>query len=178
MIFRETGLSGNYLIDLDSKIDERGFFARFFCANEFSSLGLNINWVQVNTSLSENIGTLRGLHFQSHPSEEIKLIRCIRGEIWDVVVDLRKNSNTFGMWFGDYLSEDNRTMMYVPKGFAHGFISTRPNSEIIYLVSEFYSPTSEKVLLWNDSDVGINWPIQPIMISNKDVAGDLLKDLI
>ncbi len=178
MIFHETGLSGNYLIDLDTKVDERGFFARFFCANEFSSRGLNINWVQVNTSLSENIGTLRGLHFQSYPSAEVKLIRCIRGEIWDVVVDLRKNSNTFGMWFGDYLSEENRTMMYVPEGFAHGFISTRPNSEIIYLVSDFYSATSEKILLWNDSDVGINWPIQPVIISNKDVAGNSLKDLM
>ena len=132
MIFESTPLKDNFIINLEKKEDERGFFARYFCQKEFAKLGLNTTWLQINNSASKITGTLRGLHFQREPNSEIKLIRCLRGSIWDVVVDLRHESQTFGKWFGKKLSGDNRTMMYVPKGFAHGFISLEPNSEILF----------------------------------------------
>lgn len=176
MIFKETKLKGNFLIDLEPRVDERGFFARYFCEREFSEQGLNTQWVQINNSLSREFGTLRGLHFQRSPHSEVKLVRCLRGAIWDVVVDLRQDSETFGKWFGATLSDENRTMMYVPKGFAHGFISLEPNSEILYLVSDFYAPEFEGTLVWNDPDVGIQWPIAPQIISDKDRIGMNLTD--
>lgn len=175
MIFKETNLKGNYLIDLKKKEDDRGFFARFFCEKEFLEKELNISWAQINNSLNKRKGTLRGLHFQRPPNEEVKLIRCLKGAIWDVVVDLRKSSKTFGMWFGAKLSDKNRRMMYVPKGFAHGFISLESNSEILYLVSNFYTPNSEGTIIWNDTDIGIEWPLKPSVISVKDVKGKTLK---
>ena len=176
MKFKETSLPGNYLIDLDLREDERGFFARYFCEKEFSNAGLNTRWLQINNSMSCDVGTMRGLHFQRPPHAEVKLVRCLRGAIWDVVVDLREASETFGKWFGATLSDQNRTMMYVPKGFAHGFISLEPDTEILYLVSEFYAPESEGTLIWNDPDVGIKWPILPQIISEKDLNGAPLKD--
>ncbi len=177
MIFKESHLQGNYLIDLELRSDERGFFARYFCENEFQKHGLNTRWVQINNSMSKQVGTLRGLHFQRPPHSEVKLVRCIKGSIWDIVVDLRKGSATFGKWFGSTLSEKNRTMMYVPEGFAHGFVTLEPDSEILYLVSNSYSPESEGVLLWNDPDVAINWPVTPQLLSDKDSRGDLLKNM-
>jgi len=171
MKFINTPLSGSYLIDLEIKSDERGFFARYFCEKEFNKNGLNTKWVQINNSLSNKKGTLRGLHFQSEPKSEVKLVRCIQGAIWDVIVDVRKNSNTFGKWFGAEITSKNRTMMYVPEGFAHGFITLEPNTEIIYLVSEFYSLEDENTILWNDQSIDINWPINPKIISNKDLNG-------
>ena len=177
MIFKETKLMGNYLINLEIKEDERGFFARYFCKKEFLEKGLNTKWVQINNSESKKVGTLRGLHYQREPYAEVKLVRCLKGVIWDVVVDLRDKSETFGKWFGAKLSHENRTMMYVPKGFAHGFISLEPDSEILYLVSDFYAPEAERTLLWNDPDVGIQWPIQPQVLSDKDLQGRLLSDI-
>ena len=177
MKFKETSLPGNYLIDLDLREDERGFFALYYCEREFSEQGLTTQWVQINNSMSREVGTLRGLHFQRPPHAEVKIVRCLRGAIWDVVVDLRDGSETFGKWFGAALSDQNRTMMYVPKGFAHGFISLEPDSEILYLVSDFYAPESEGALIWNDPDVGIQWPIKPKVLSDKDSIGDLLKDI-
>lgn len=171
MKFTKTSLLGSYLIDLDIKSDERGFFARYFCENEFIEHGLNTKWVQINNSFSIKTGTLRGLHFQNHPKSEIKLVRCIQGSIWDVIVDVRKSSMTFGKWFGAEITSKNRTMMYVPEGFAHGFITLEPNTEIIYLVSEFYSLEDENTILWNDQSIDINWPINPKIISNKDLNG-------
>ena len=114
MIFKKTGLQGNYLINIQKHEDERGFFARQFCEIEFSKNGLNTKWVQVNNSMNEKVGTLRGLHFQRPPKSEVKLVRCIKGEIWDVVVDLRKKSDTCGKWFGAKLSEENKKMIYIP----------------------------------------------------------------
>lgn len=178
MIFKETKLKGNYLINLEIKKDERGFFARYFCKKEFYKKGLNTNWLQINNSFSKNIGTLRGLHYQKEPYSEIKLVRCLKGAIWDVVVDLRENSKTFGKWFGTKLSEKNRTMMYVPKGFAHGFITLNSNSEVLYLVSNYFSADFEKTLIWNDKKVGIDWPIKPKIISNKDKKGNNLKEIL
>ncbi|WP_208678363.1 dTDP-4-dehydrorhamnose 3,5-epimerase [Synechococcus elongatus] len=177
MKFTPTTLDGSYLIDLDAKEDERGFFARCFCKNEFYNHGLNAQWVQINNSLTKGKGTLRGLHFQYPPHAEVKLVRCLTGKIWDVIVDLRLGSNTYGQWFGAELSGINRTMMYVPKGFAHGFISLEDNSEILYLVSEFYSPSSEETLIWNDENVSINWPLQPLLISSKDSKAKKLQEI-
>ena len=171
MLFRETNLSGNFLIDIEKKGDERGFFARTFCESEFKKLGLNTVWKQANTSMSSEKGTLRGLHSQTKHHAEVKLVRCTRGCIWDVVVDLRKNSPTFGKWFGAELNDFNRTMMYVPRGFAHGFISLTDETEIFYLVSNSYSPDNEITLAWDDSDVNIDWPIPPKVISEKDKFG-------
>lgn len=168
MKFEQTSLKGNFLINLEKKEDDRGFFARYFCEKEFSEHGLNTKWVQINNSESKQIGTLRGLHYQREPRAEVKLVRCLKGAIWDVVVDLRNKSATYGKWFGKKLSDENRTMMYVPKGFAHGFISLEPNTEILYLVSDFYAPELESDLIWNDPNVAINWPIQPTVISDKD----------
>lgn len=178
MKFDPTILKGNFLINLEMKEDDRGFFARYFCEKEFLHQGLNTKWVQINTSGSKQLGTLRGLHYQKEPSSEIKLVRCLKGAIWDVVVDLRKDSDTYGKWFGAKLSDENRTMMYVPKGFAHGFVSLQPNTEILYLVSEFYTPNLEGTLIWSDETVNINWPIIPKIISDKDKNGDSLNKII
>ena len=171
MIFTKTNLRGNYLIDLEPHSDSRGFFARYFCSKEFEGKGLNTKWVQINTSMSRRKGTLRGLHYQRPPNAEAKLVRCLHGSIWDVVVDLRYESLTYGKWFGAILSEQNRTMMYVPKGFAHGFISLQSRVEILYLVSSFYFPKYEETLLWNDPDVKITWPLKPTIISRHDAFG-------
>ena len=176
MKFKETKLKCNYLVNLEMKKDERGFFARYFCEKEFLEKGLNTKWVQVNNSFTKKVGTLRGLHYQREPNAEVKLVRCLKGAIWDVVVDLRDKSKTFGKWFGAKLSDENRTMMYVPKGFAHGFVSLEPNSEILYLVSNFYSQDSEGTLDWSDKKVGINWLINPKVISSKDLSGVSLKN--
>jgi dTDP-4-dehydrorhamnose 3,5-epimerase len=178
MKFEPTNLKDNFLINLEKKEDDRGFFARYFCEKEFLQKGLNIHWVQINNSLSKDEGTLRGLHYQREPNAEVKLIRCLKGKIWDVVVDLREGSETFGKWFGAELSEHNRSMMYVPKGFAHGFVSLEPNSEILYLVSDFYEPSKEGTLIWNDIDVAINWPLTPKIISSKDKLANTLEKTI
>lgn len=174
---KETTLKGSYLIDLEMRADDRGFFARYYCERDFASLGLNASWPQLNNSLSKNIGTLRGLHYQMEPYAEVKMVRCIQGAIWDAIVDLREESETFGKWYGAELSAENRTVMYVPKGFAHGFISLKPESEILYMVSEFYTPEAEKTLLWSDQRLAIEWPIKPELISEKDQKGQTLDEL-
>lgn len=178
MKFVETKISGAYLIDLDLNQDDRGFFARYFCEKEFANFNLNTHWVQINNSMSTEIATLRGMHFQTPPYAEVKVVRCIKGAVWDVIVDLRHGSKTYGQWFGAELNEINRTMMYVPKGCAHGFLTLKPNSEIIYLVSEFYESSAEKILLWNDSSVSIDWPLKPEIISAKDKSGKSLNEIV
>jgi dTDP-4-dehydrorhamnose 3,5-epimerase len=175
MIFEETKLKGSYLVRQELKEDERGFFSRCFCKKEFLEQGLNTQWMQINNSLSKEAGTLRGLHYQREPNAEVKLVRCLKGSVWDVIVDLRDGSKTFGKWFGSKLTEVNRRMMYVPKGFAHGFISLKPYSEIIYLASDYYEPNLEVTLHWNDPDIAIKWPIKPRIISKKDSSGLLLR---
>jgi dTDP-4-dehydrorhamnose 3,5-epimerase len=168
MIFRETGLDGAWLIDLEKRSDERGFFARLFCKEEFRAVGLKTDFAQINTSLSVTAGTLRGMHYQLPPASEVKVVRCIRGELWDCIVDLRPDSSTFGKWFGATLSADNRAMMYVPEGFAHGFITLSDEAEALYLVSAPYSPEHERGLHWNDPAFAIDWPRTPSKISTKD----------
>lgn len=168
MKFIETNLSGSYVIELDKLEDDRGFFARIFCKNEFGALGLNSEIVQINNSFSAVKGTLRGMHYQLQPKAEDKIVRCIRGSLYDVIIDLRENSSTFGKWFGIELSAENRKMLYVPKGFAHGFITLENDTEVFYLVTEYYTPEYERGIRWNDPKFNINWPIIPTNISDKD----------
>jgi len=169
MKFNKTPLNDAFTIELEKREDDRGFFARFFCINEFDTNQLDRNIVQINNSLSKDKGTLRGLHYQISPKEETKIVRCIKGALWDVIVDLRPDSPTFLNWFAETLSSDNRKMMFVPKGFAHGFITLEPNTEAIYLVSEFYSAEHERGVRWNDTQINIEWPINPQVISDKDM---------
>ncbi|MBI5529696.1 MAG: dTDP-4-dehydrorhamnose 3,5-epimerase [Deltaproteobacteria bacterium] len=170
MIFKESPLRGVWLIDLERREDDRGFFARFFCEREFESKGLASGFVQVNNSLSLKKGTLRGMHYQLPPHQEVKVVRCIAGSLWDVVLDVRPGSPTFGRWFGAELSARNRTMMYVPRGFAHGFFTLEDDTEALYLVSEFYTPNVERCIRWNDPQFKIEWPGPPVVISQKDRA--------
>lgn len=170
MHFLATPLSGAFTIELEKKTDDRGFFARSFCQNEFQQHGLEQNYVQMNNSFNVHRGTLRGLHYQASPHAEVKVVRCISGALWDVIADLRTDSPSFGRWFGAELTASNRRMMYVPKGFAHGFITLNDDTEVIYLVSAFYSADAERGVRWDDSFFGIRWPVAPIVISEKDRA--------
>lgn len=170
MMFTETPLRGAFLVDLERRGDERGFFARAFCEREFAAQGLATRFVQVNDSLTAQRGTLRGMHYQLAPKAETKLVRCVRGALYDVVLDLRRDSPTFGRSFGAELTADNRRMMYVPKGFAHGFVTLTDDVEAIYLVDEFYAPEHERGIRWDDPRFGIAWPIRPVVVSDKDRA--------
>jgi dTDP-4-dehydrorhamnose 3,5-epimerase len=177
MKFTQLPLSGAYLVEPEKKGDERGFFARYFCAKEFGKMGLNTHWPQINNSFSTKAGTLRGLHFQLDPSSEVKLVRCVQGSIWDAIVDIRPESPTFGQWYAHELTHDNRLMMYIPKGFAHGFQSMTDNSEIIYLVSEPYNPSLERNISWNDPNINLSWPSMPTVISERDRSASFLQDI-
>lgn len=168
MLFSETPLRGAHVIELEKRGDERGFFARLFCQEEFASHGLATRIVQANNSASAHRGTLRGFHYQLAPKAEAKLVRCIRGALHDVIIDLRRDSPTFGRHFGAELTSENRRMLYVPKGFAHAFLTLEDATEVIYLVDEFYSPDRERGIRWNDPKFGIQWPIEPVVISEKD----------
>lgn len=168
MKFTETPVKGAFLIDLEPNQDDRGFFSRLFCADEFTKRGLEGKILQINNSRSRYENTLRGLHYQLPPFEETKLVRCIEGAIFDVVLDLRKDSETYRQWFGDVLSSENRKMLYVPRGCAHGFITLTPDSEIIYFVSENYSKEHERGIRYNDPAFNIKWPRGPEVISDKD----------
>jgi dTDP-4-dehydrorhamnose 3,5-epimerase len=155
-------------ITLERRGDDRGFFARLFCGVEFAQRGLAADWVQINNSLTVQKGTVRGLHFQYPPSSEVKLVRCIRGSIFDVGVDLREGSPTFGQWAGIELSADNRDMLYLPAGFAHGFQALTDDSEIIYFNSAAYAPELESGLRHDDPDVAIRWPLPVTSLSARD----------
>jgi len=166
--YTELGLKGSYVISLEQLSDERGFFARTWDESEFKAHGLDPRVVQCNVSFNAKRGTLRGMHYQRPPHEETKLVRCTRGRIFDVLVDLRPGSPTKLQWKGVELTAENRLMLYVPKGFAHGYQTLEDNSEVSYQVSEFYHPESEGRLVWNDPAVGIEWPVNEIVISEKD----------
>lgn len=168
MHFTATPLEGAYLIDLDKKGDDRGFFARVFCVNEFGHHGLTTQFSQINNSLSARKGTLRGMHYQLAPKAETKVVRCVRGSLFDLILDLRPGSITFGRSFGAELSADNRRMMYVPKGFAHGFLTLADDTEAFYLVDEFYSPESERGIRFDDPRFDLQWPDAPTVVSDKD----------
>ena len=168
MIFTETPIPGAYLIDLEKRGDDRGFFARAFCAKEFAAQQLVTQFVQVNNSLSAQKGTLRGMHYQLAPKAETKLVRCIRGALYDLVLDLRQGSPTFGQSFGAELSADNRRMLYVPEGFAHGFQTLADDTEVFYQMSQFHSPDHARGVRWNDPRFHLAWPIDPVVLSDKD----------
>ncbi len=168
MKFIKTPLNDAYVIELEKRGDERGFFARYFCVNEYAKIGLDNKIVQINNSLSAEKGTLRGMHYQIPPKSETKIVRCIKGALYDFILDMRKDSSTFGQSFGIELSAENRTMLYVPKGFAHGFLSLEDNTEALYLVTEFYSPEHERGIRWNDPKFNVQLPFEPKIISDKD----------
>lgn len=169
MKFTPTKLEGAFIIDIEHIHDERGFFARSWCSEEFQALGLNPNLVQCSVSFNEFAGTLRGMHYQSPPHPETKVVRCTAGSIYDVIIDLRPNSATFKQWISVELSAENRRMIYVPVGFAHGFQSLVDNTEVFYMVSEFYHPELSLSVRWNDPQFAITWPNGgPRVISVRD----------
>ncbi|MFT7569609.1 MAG: dTDP-4-dehydrorhamnose 3,5-epimerase [Paracoccaceae bacterium] len=158
MIFRETGLEGAYLIEPERIVDQRGFFARTWCIDEFDAQGISADFVQTSASFNEHISTLRGVHFQAEPASEAKLIRCTRGRAYDVMVDLRPDSQTFREWKAFELSADNGRLVYIPEGFGHGFQTQEDRTEVIYQISEFYRPDLSTGVRWDDPDLGITWP--------------------
>jgi dTDP-4-dehydrorhamnose 3,5-epimerase len=168
VIFCESKLSGVYEIRLESKSDERGFFARSWCRNEFERHGLNPRLAQCNVSFNTRKGTLRGIHYQATPHEEAKLVRCTRGAAYDVVVDLRPGSPTFKQWIGVILTGAERNMIYVPEGCGHGFLTLQDETEVFYQISEFYDPESARGVRWDDREFGIAWPVPVASISERD----------
>ena len=168
MIFLETPLAGAFVIDIEPHEDERGFFARTFCKEEFEALGLDATVVQSSVSFNRQTGTLRGMHYQAPPHEETKVVRCTAGAIYDVIIDMRPLSPTFVQWHGVKLSAENRTMFYIPDGFAHGFLTLEDNTEVLYQMSEFYYPESARGVRWDDPAFGVEWPAEPTAISDHD----------
>ncbi len=188
MIFNPTPLHGVFTIDLERRGDDRGWFARLFCEREFSARNLETHYVQINNSASATRGTLRGMHYQLPPSGEVKVVRCVHGALYDAVLDLRPDSPTFGLSFGAELTAENRRMMYVPRGCAHGFLTLKENTEAMYLVSAFYEPKLERGVRFDDPRFCIQWPIDPMVVSDKDRqwpnyneeyhGGNILRDLL
>ncbi len=168
MNFESTGLKGSYVIDIFPMEDERGWFVRTFCKNEFEKIGHKDEWVQMNHSFTNDAGTIRGMHFQNMPYAEIKLVRCIAGSVYDVIIDLRKNSNTFLKWFGIELSAENKKMIYIPAGFAHGFQTLTANCQLIYNHTAFYKPGFEAGIKYDDQTISIQWPMPVSNISERD----------
>lgn len=173
MIFEPLPISGGFLIELERLEDTRGFFARQFCAREFAERGLEFNLAQANVSFSAKRGTLRGMHYQVGEHAELKLVRCILGEVWDCVLDLRMDSETFGEWHAEKLTSENRRMMAIPRGCAHGFISLTPETELLYMVDKFYAPGFDHAVRWNDPYFSIEWPIPPQVVSARDESHPL-----
>ena len=168
MRIRETGFRGLFVLDLDQHSDERGYFARTFCAQEFAAAGLPTQFVQCNVSVNDRKGTLRGMHFQRAPSPEGKLVTCTRGRIYDVVIDIRRDSPTFCKWAGFELSEKNKTLLYIPPGFAHGFQTLEDQTDVFYQMTEFYRPELADGVRWDDPAFAISWPLPVSTISEKD----------
>ena len=168
MIFTETLLKGSYIIDLEPLVDERGWFARTYCQNEFNAIGHTKDWIQLNHSFTLRKGTVRGMHFQLSPFSEIKLVRCIAGAVYDVIIDLRKDSPTFLSYYGVELSSKNKKMIYIPEGFAHGFQALTDDCELIYHHTQFYTPGVESGIKYNDTCVNIEWPLPVQSVSARD----------
>ncbi|MEW6183467.1 MAG: dTDP-4-dehydrorhamnose 3,5-epimerase [Bacillota bacterium] len=168
MRFKETPLKGAYIVELEPIRDERGFFARSFCQKEFSEHGLNSEIVQCNISSNKRKGTIRGMHYQESPHEEIKIVTCIKGSIYDVIIDLRPDSPTYCKWFASELSATDFKMLYVPKGFAHGFQTLEDDSIVFYQMSELYHPECARGVRWDDPAFKIDWATSVRVISDKD----------
>ena len=178
MIFTQSRIPDVFVVEPEPLSDNRGFFARAFCEKEFTKAGLVDKYVQCNMSYNEKKATTRGMHFQIAPHEEVKVVRCTSGAIFDVVVDFREDSPTYLQWFGTELSATNRKMLYVPKGFAHGYQTLTDGAEVFYHVSEFYSPEADSGLFWQDPDIAIDWPFSEheVIISEKDASWPLIKN--
>jgi dTDP-4-dehydrorhamnose 3,5-epimerase len=170
VIFTETPLRGAFVIEPDSREDARGLFARTWCQREFAARGLDTRVAQCSTSFNRRRGTLRGMHYQGPPAEETKLVRCTRGAIYDVIIDLRLDSPTFTQHFAVVLTADNRKMFHIPGGFAHGFQTLEAATEVFYQMSEFYSPEHSRGVRWNDPIFGISWPDDERTILERDQA--------
>lgn len=170
MKFFETNLKGSYVIEPEPSLDERGFFARSWDVNEFKKIGLNSNIVQTSISFNKLKGTIRGMHYQIKPYEETKLVRCTKGSVFEVLLDLRPNSKTFLEWTSVKLTSDNYKMIYAPEGFALGFQTLENNTELIYQMSQFYSPEFQRGIKWNDTYFDIKWPLKMTVISNRDTT--------
>jgi len=174
MLFHPTPLADAYTVTWQAREDDRGLFARAFCAEEFGREGLCTSFVQANISTNRWAGTVRGMHFQKPPHAEVKLVRCIKGEIYDVIVDMRPDSPTYLRWFGTELTEANGQMMYVPEGFAHGYQAVTADASVFYLVSTAYAPHAESGLRYDDPRVAIQWPLPITSVSPKDGSWPLL----
>jgi dTDP-4-dehydrorhamnose 3,5-epimerase len=174
MIFTESVLAGAYVVEMERIEDDRGFFARSYCAEEFAARGLPAAMPQCSVSFNSRRATLRGLHYQADPHAEDKLVRCTAGAIFDVIVDLRPDSPSRGRWLGVELTADNRRSLFVPRGFAHGFITLTDGSEILYMMSVPYAPGFARGVRWNDPAIGIDWPLEPMHMTDRDAAHPLL----
>lgn len=168
MILKETPLKGALIVDLERREDERGFFARTWDWDEFEAWGLNPKLVQCSISFNSKKGTLRGMHYQAKPHEEAKLVRCTMGAVYDVIIDLREDSPTFTKWLGLDLTADNHRMLYIPEGFAHGFLTLEDRTEVFYQMSQIYVRDSARGVRWNDPTLGIRWPTAVRVISDRD----------
>jgi dTDP-4-dehydrorhamnose 3,5-epimerase len=179
MIFEPLPVAGAYLITPEKRSDERGYFARVFCHDELAAQGLRADYCQANTALSQRAGTLRGMHYQRAPHAEVKLIRCTRGRVFDVVLDLRRDSPTYLRWHGAELSADNAAMLYAPAGTAHGYLTLSDDSELLYMTSAKYAPQAATGVRYDDRAFGIRWPGDVVLVSQADrtwpefQAGDL-----
>jgi dTDP-4-dehydrorhamnose 3,5-epimerase len=178
VIFRDTAVDGCVIIDVEPQHDDRGLFARTFDAADFERRGLHTTFVQCSVSYNRRAGTLRGLHFQALPHGEVKLIRCIRGRVFDVVLDARPDSPTFARWVSIQLDEENRRSVYVPAGCAHGFLTLTDRSELTYSISTPFLAKAARGVSWNDPDLAIPWPIDPVIISARDRTWPLLRELL
>lgn len=178
MIFTETKLKGAFIIDIEQREDNRGLFSRTFCANEFAERGLKPNVAQCNLSVNYKKGTLRGMHYQATPASETKLVRCTRGAIYDVIIDMRPKSPTYLCHIGVELTAENRRALYIPEMFAHGFQTLTDDAEVVYQMSEFYTPGYERGLHYDDPILGIEWPLPVSEISEKDLSWPLFSSYV
>lgn len=172
----KTKLEGVYILEMDVFGDARGWFMETWSKRKMEAVGLQVDFLQDNQSFSKEKGTLRGLHFQQNPMAQAKLLRCTRGEIFDVAVDIRKGSPTYGQWEGVTLSAENKKEFFIPRGFAHGFLTLTDDVEVQYKADNFYAPEADGSIIWSDPTIGIDWPLQPVILSAKDKDAPLLKD--
>jgi dTDP-4-dehydrorhamnose 3,5-epimerase len=174
MKFNSLPVNGAFIIEPEPFKDTRGQFARIFCKEEFKDIRFSEEIAQINHSINVKKGALRGMHYQNPPQAETRIVKCIRGKVFDVIIDVRKNSSTFLIWHGEILSAENVRMMYIPKGFAHGFQVLDPNSELIYFHSGYYDPSLEAAIRYCDPKIGIKWPLNVSEISEKDASHPLI----
>lgn len=177
MKIKETLFQDVFILEPDVFYDHRGFFLESYNKSVLEKAGINIEFIQDNHSFSEKRGVIRGLHYQLNPKAQSKLVRVCSGAIFDVIVDIQKNSRTFGQWMSVILSEENKRQVLIPKGYAHGFCTLEPNTNVIYKVDEYYDPNYDRGIIWNDHEIGINWPVSSPILSEKDSKLPLLRNI-